>query len=180
LPLSLSVEVRPEIPDGPVQPGDEFPIVSGPTYGYNLARIPAVGGYAVTNPEAITWTAFYVYDESANAELANHAVSVNELELDADRDWDIIDGPVEVGSEGKDSSVFRYRYRRGDVEKSATVVLSGTAMASPEGMEPHIGEIVWSYGAAALIKSLRVGKMPESINVYSDGRTIRIPIGQRD
>jgi hypothetical protein len=36
-PGTLSVEVRPEIPEGPIQPGDEFPTVSGPAYGYRLS-----------------------------------------------------------------------------------------------------------------------------------------------
>jgi hypothetical protein len=174
LPPALRVEVRPQIPDGPVQPGEAFPTVSGPNYGYALARIPVVGTKVGDNPNTM-WTAFYVYDANANAELAEHEVSVNEEELDADRTWEIIDGPIEIDAEGKDSRVFQYRYEQREVQQNATVILSGTAMASPEGLEAHIAEIVWSYGAAALIASLRKGKMPESITVFSDGRVIESP-----
>ncbi|MGD0452399.1 MAG: hypothetical protein ABSB69_02270 [Solirubrobacteraceae bacterium] len=175
-PETLSVEVRPEVPEGPIRPGDEFPTVSGPAHGYRLSQpVGMVGTQIGNDPGTATWMAFYGYDEGANAELAEHAVSVHELELDIDRDWDIIDGPIEVGSEGHDSSVFRYRYRRGDVEKTATVTLSGTAMASPEGLESHIAEMVWSLGASALIAALRKGRTPEAITVYSDGRIIEAP-----
>jgi hypothetical protein len=176
LPQTLSVEVRPEVPEGPIQPGDEFPTISGPTHGYRLSRpVGMVGTQIANDPATMTWMAFYAYDEGANAELAEHAVSVHELELDTNRDWDIIDGPTEVGSEGHDSSVFRYRYQRGDVETGATVKLSGTVMASPEGLETHVAEIVWSLGASALIAALRKGRMPETITVYSDGRIIEEP-----
>jgi hypothetical protein len=176
-PSTLGVEVRPEVPESSIQPGQEFPTVSGPTYGYRLSGpgIGLVGTEVGNDPRTRTWTAFYVVDEDANPELAEHALSVDEVELDAHRDWDIIDGPAEVGSEGKDSTVFRYRYRRGDVEKTAAVVLSGTAMASVEGLDIPIAEVVWSRGASALIASLRMGKMPESITVYSDGRIIEAP-----
>jgi hypothetical protein len=175
-PNTLSIEVRPEVPEGPIQPGDEFPTVSGPTCGYRLSQpVGMVGTQIGGDPATLTWMAFYAYDEGANVELAEHAVSVHELELDTNRDWDIIDGPIKVGSEGHDSSVFRYRYRRGDVEKNATVKLSGTAMASPEGLQSHIAEMVWSLGASALIAALRKGRMPEAITVYSDGRIIEAP-----
>jgi hypothetical protein len=175
-PHTLSVEVRPEVPEGAVQPGQAFPTVSGPAYGYKLsAPIGVVGTEIAKEPKTRTWTAFYVYDEEANAELAEVEVSVAEVELDAERDWDIIDGPTVVDPEGKDSSMFRYRYRRDTVEKNVTVTLSGTAMASVDGLEPHIAEIVWSRGAAALIDSLRKRRMPESITVYSDGRIIEAP-----
>ncbi len=175
LPPTLGVEVRPEIPEGPVQPGDEFPTVSGPTYRYRLAPVPMVGTYLNSDPKTAMWTAFYVYDEDANAELAVHALSVHEDELDTDRDWDIIDGPTPLDPEGHDSSLFAYRYRRGDEEKNVTVTLSGTAMASPEGLETIIAEMVWSRGASALIASLRKGRVPQSITVFSDGRIIEAP-----
>lgn len=163
---TLSVEVRPEVPEGPIQPGDEFPTVSGPAYAYRLTHpVGMVGTQISSDPATMTWMAFYEYDEGANAELAEHAVSVHELELDTDRDWDIVEGPIEVGTEGHDSSVFRYRYRRGDVETTATVKLSGTAMASPEGLESHIAEMVWSLGASALIAALRKGGTPEAISL---------------
>ena len=134
-----------------------------------------VGAQIGNDPATVTWIAFYGYDEGANAELAEYAVSVHKIELDIDRDWDIIDGPIEVGSEGHDSSVFRYRYRRANVEQTATVTVSGTAMASPEGLESHISEMVWSLGASALIAALRKGRTPEAITVYSDGRIIEAP-----
>jgi hypothetical protein len=176
LPRTLSIEVRPQIPDGPVQPGDEFPTVSGPVYGYKLAPVPMAGAYAVNSPApTIMWTAFYVYDAGANPELADHQVCVKEEHLDVDRTWDIIDGPEEVGPEGRDSRAFRYRYRQRDTEKSAVVYLSGTAVCSPQGLEPHIGEIVLSYGAAALVKSLRLGRAPNAITVYSNGGIIEDP-----
>jgi hypothetical protein len=174
-PPTLSVEVRPEVPEGPVQPGDEFPTVGGPTYAYRLAPVPMVGTYVNNDPKTAMWTTFYVYDKDAQAELADQSLSVHELELDAGRDWDIIDGPTQVDPEGRDASMFRYRYRREAAEKNVAVVLSGSAMASVEGLEVHIAEIVWSRGAAALIKSLRDGKMPDSITVFSDGRIIESP-----
>lgn len=48
-------------------------------------------------------------------------------------------------------------------------------MASPEGLEGHVVEVVWSRGASALITALRNGRMPETITVYSDGRVIETP-----
>jgi len=175
-PKTLSVEVRPEVPEGSIQPGDEFPTVSGPAYAYRLDQpIGMVGTQIANDPATMTWMAFYAYEEGASAELAEYDVSVHELELDTNRDWDIIEGPIEVGSEGHDSSVFRYRYRRGDVEKGATVKLSGTAMASPEGLDSHVAEMVWSFGASAMIAALRKGHTPDAITVYSDGRIIEAP-----
>lgn len=168
--------MRPEVPEGPIQPGEEFPTVSGPTYGYRLSwPIGRVATQIANDPTTTTWMAFYTYDDSANAELAECSVSVHELELDGDRDWDIIDGPTEIGSEGRDSSVFRYRYRRGDIEKNLTVKLSGTAMTSPEGLDTHAPEVIWSCGASALIAALRSGRMPETITVSSDGRVVETP-----
>lgn len=119
-PETLSVEVRPEVPEGPIQPGDEFPTVSGPTYGYRLSwPVGMVATQMANDPTTTAWMAFYEFDDGASAELAEYAVSVHELELDADRDWDIIDGPAEIGSEGRDSSIFRYRYRRGEEERAS-------------------------------------------------------------
>jgi hypothetical protein len=85
------------------------------------------------------------------------------------------DGRRPLDPEGRDSSLFACRYRRGDTEEDVTVILSGTAMASPEGLETIIAEMVWSRGASALIASLRKGRMPQSITAFSDGRIIEAP-----
>jgi hypothetical protein len=72
-PKRLSVEVRPEVPEGPIQPGDEFPTVSGPAYAYRLAQpIGMVGTQIANDPATMTWMAFYAYEDGANAELAGN------------------------------------------------------------------------------------------------------------
>jgi hypothetical protein len=87
-------------------------------------------------------------------------------------DWEILDGPVEIDPEGRDSSVFGFLYRIGEDEQTATVTLSGTVMASTEGLTPVLAEMVWSKGRTALIASLRQGKRPRSITVFSEGRIL--------
>jgi hypothetical protein len=87
-PKTLSIEVRPEVPDGPIRLGDEFQTVSGPTWGYRLSQpVGMVGTQIGNDPATMTWMSFYGYDEGANVELAEHAVSVHEPELDTNRDW---------------------------------------------------------------------------------------------
>jgi hypothetical protein len=89
-------------------------------------------------------------------------------------DWEILEGPTEVDPEGKDARVFRFRYRSGEAQQNATVILSGSMLASlgHPWSSPFLS--IWR-ARSALVEALKKGRRPESITVFSDGRIIEYP-----
>ena len=84
--------------------------------------------------------------------------------------FEITAGSVEAQPEARDSRVFLWRYRRGEIEQDVYVVISATAMASAtEALRFPIDAIVASRGRSAVEDSLRRGHSPTRIAADSSG-----------
>jgi len=84
--------------------------------------------------------------------------------------FEITAGSVEAQPEARDSRVFLWRYRRGEIEQDVYVVISATAMASAtEALPFPIDAIVATRGRSAVEDSLKRGHNPTRIAVDSSG-----------
>jgi hypothetical protein len=79
----------------------------------------------------------------------------------------IVEGPVELPSD-RDGRLFRYR--RGGIEQSVFVSISGTVMAcDPSTLPKPVGSAVQTLGRSAVEERLRLGRNPTRITVDSVG-----------
>jgi hypothetical protein len=90
--------------------------------------------------------------------------------------YKIIEGPDERSSQGRDSHVFRFRYRHGEVEQNVIVTISGTAMSIPAGaLDATMAAIIATRGRVLVEDALAKGNNPGHITVDSKGRIVEAP-----
>jgi hypothetical protein len=88
----------------------------------------------------------------------------------AEREWEIIEGPTEISPSDVDVTLFRFRVKREDEERTIIVAIANTLMASVrETLTTPLDYIVATKGRAAVEDALSRGTTPERITVNSSG-----------
>jgi hypothetical protein len=95
--------------------------------------------------------------------------------LPVPRRWFIDQDLGEVGSEGRDASVFLWGIARGDETRRVTVFISRTAMASTTGLPQEVAEAKASRGRSVVRTLLALDEPPTTISVTTAGISSRLP-----